>query len=57
MNFIGSQGDTLAALLELPKEKTPKAWILFAHCFTCGKDIMSAKYISAALTRNEIDRL
>ncbi|KAJ8604172.1 hypothetical protein CTAYLR_010712 [Chrysophaeum taylorii] len=53
MDFVGADGQKLAGLLELPKlfEK-PKGVALFAHCFTCGRDVMSAKYISGALTRN-----
>lgn len=38
----------LAGLLETP-EFTPKAYVLFAHCFTCGKDIAAASRISSAL--------
>jgi len=38
----------LAGLLETP-EFIPKAYVLFAHCFTCGKDIAAASRISRAL--------
>lgn len=53
VDFPGAEGQKLAGLLELPKlfEK-PLGVALFAHCFTCGRDVMSAKYISGALTRN-----
>ena len=33
-----SQGQNLAGLLETP-DQTIRAYVLFAHCFTCGKDI------------------
>ncbi len=46
--FEGSQGEQLAALLETP-DREPVATALFAHCFTCGKDIAAASRISRAL--------
>ncbi|MBX2868562.1 MAG: bifunctional alpha/beta hydrolase/OsmC family protein [Acidiferrobacterales bacterium] len=48
IEFTGSNNDKLAGLLELPEGK-PAAFALFAHCFTCGKDIASASRISRAL--------
>lgn len=48
MTFQGSQGDQLAGLLELPSV-APRAYVLFAHCFTCGKDIAAASRISREL--------
>ncbi len=48
IEFVGSGNDKLAGLLELPEGK-PSAFALFAHCFTCGKDIASASRISRAL--------
>jgi len=47
--FTGSQGEPLAARLELP-EDPPSAYALFAHCFTCGKDVLAASRIAKALT-------
>ncbi|TFD33222.1 bifunctional alpha/beta hydrolase/OsmC family protein [Cryobacterium cryoconiti] len=47
--FPGSQGSALAARLDLP-ESTPRAYALFAHCFTCSKDVLAAARISRALT-------
>ena len=38
----------LAGLLETP-ESSPHSFALFAHCFTCGKDVVSASRISRAL--------
>jgi len=38
-SFIGSKGNRLDARLERP-DATPKAFIIFAHCFTCTKDIL-----------------
>lgn len=48
IEFRGSQGMPLAARLELP-EGEPRAYALFAHCFTCGKDVVAAARISRAL--------
>lgn len=48
VTFEGSQGN-LAARLDLPEGK-PRAYALFAHCFTCSKDIFAASRIAAGLT-------
>ncbi len=48
ITFTGSQGEQLAARLDLPSG-TLRAIALFAHCFTCGKDIAAASRISAGL--------
>lgn len=48
-----SQGNTLAGLLEYPESGT-RCYALFAHCFTCGKDIAAASRISSALVKKGI---
>ena len=48
LHFEGAFGDRLAARVELPIGK-PTACALFAHCFTCGKDLKAAVRISRAL--------
>ncbi len=53
ITFPGSMGENLAARLDLPPGK-PKAYALFAHCFTCSKDIFAAKRIAAELVENGI---
>jgi uncharacterized OsmC-like protein/esterase/lipase len=45
-----SQGQTLAGLLETP-DQAVRAYVLFAHCFTCGKDIAAASRISRFLVQ------
>ena len=45
--FDGSQGK-LASALEMPAG-VPKAYALFAHCFSCSKDIKAAREVSRAL--------
>lgn len=46
--FTGSGGDLLAARLDLP-DGEPLAFALFAHCFTCSKDLAAATRISRGL--------
>lgn len=41
-------GDSLAARLDMPSS-SPIASVLFAHCFTCSKDIFAATRISQGL--------
>ncbi len=53
VSFPGASGATLAARLEAPAER-PRAYALFAHCFTCSKDTKAATYISAALAERGI---
>jgi putative redox protein len=48
VHFPGADGSRLAARLDLP-EGAPRAYALFAHCFTCSKDTLAAVRISAAL--------
>ncbi|MHC4340083.1 MAG: bifunctional alpha/beta hydrolase/OsmC family protein [Planctomycetota bacterium] len=48
IRFPNAAGQKLAARLELPAG-TPAGWALFAHCFTCSKDIAAASRISRAL--------
>jgi uncharacterized OsmC-like protein/alpha/beta superfamily hydrolase len=52
-DFPNSKGEKLAALLDLPLGK-PTAFTLFAHCFTCGKDILAAKCIAEQLTMHGV---
>src|SRR5580693_5693720 len=51
--FTGEGGHLLAAALDLP-EQEPLAYALFAHCFTCGKDVLAAKRIATALAAKGI---
>ena len=48
VTFEGADGAALAARLDRP-EGAPKAFALFAHCFTCSKDIFAAQRIAGAL--------
>ncbi len=48
VKFPGSLGHSLAARLDTPNT-FPRAWAIFAHCFTCSKDSKAAAYIARAL--------
>jgi uncharacterized OsmC-like protein/alpha/beta superfamily hydrolase len=53
LTFPGSHDAVLAGRLELP-EGEPRAYALFAHCFTCTKDIFAAGRIAEALAGHGI---
>jgi len=52
-DFVNAQGQRLAALLDMPAGE-PRAYALFAHCFTCGKDVHAARRIAQALTALDV---
>ena len=52
--FPNADGHQLAARLELPDDERPVAFALFAHCFTCSKDLKAAVRISRALSSRRI---
>ncbi len=49
ITFDNASGHQLAALLDMPAEGEPVAYVLFAHCFTCSKDYKGVVRISKAL--------
>ncbi|MCW8127409.1 alpha/beta hydrolase [Microbulbifer halophilus] len=49
VQFTGSSGDPLAGILESPAGEA-RGQVLFAPCFTCGKDVVSAARIARHLT-------
>jgi putative redox protein len=53
VTFPGSEGQKLAARLDAPDEEA-HAYALFAHCFTCGKDVFAAARIAQRLTEHRI---
>jgi uncharacterized OsmC-like protein/alpha-beta hydrolase superfamily lysophospholipase len=48
-NFTNAREERLAGLLDEPAQE-PRAYALFAHCFTCGKDLHAARRIAEGLT-------
>lgn len=53
LEFAGHSGAALAARLDLPNGPL-RAYALFAHCFTCSKDVLAARRIAASLAREGI---
>ncbi len=56
IRFPGAQGAEIAARLDTPAGP-PRAYALFAHCFTCSKDSKAAAYVSQALAGQGIATL
>ncbi len=57
VRFPNAQGQMLAGRLDLPADGKPRAYALYAHCFTCGKDVRAAVNICRALSREGIATL
>jgi putative redox protein len=53
VNFTGALGDSLAARIDRPIGPT-RGFALFAHCFTCSKDMAAARRISDGLAERGI---
>jgi putative redox protein len=53
LRFPATQGHELVARLEMPAG-APRAFALFAHCFTCSKDSKGAAFVSQALAARSI---
>jgi len=53
---IDGPSGTLSGVFELPKGE-PKAFAIFAHCFTCGKDFLPQKQITQGLADQGIATL
>ncbi len=49
-----AHGEKLSARLDLPVDGEPAAYALFAHCFTCSKNLRAVTNISRALTQRGI---
>ncbi len=49
ISFENDSGQALSGLLDLPAT-APRAYALFAHCFTCSKNLKAAKNISRSMT-------
>jgi len=54
IEFTNQDGTQLAARLDHPSKGRPDAWALFAHCFTCSKDLRAVGAISRALNRQNV---
>lgn len=54
LQFKNAGGQLLSARLENPVDKKPLAYAVFAHCFTCTKNLIAVTNISRALTAKGI---
>ncbi len=52
--FENRDGVKLAARIDLPVDSSPQSWALFAHCFTCTKNLRSIGNIVQSLIANGI---
>ncbi len=52
--FENKRGEKLSARLDFPVERHPLAYALFAHCFTCSKNLHAVRNISRALTEQGV---
>lgn len=48
VTFPGAEGNPLAGILDRPASLV-RAYALFAHCFTCSKDLKAVRWISRTL--------
>ena len=54
VTFTGANGTELSARLSLPPDGNVRACALFAHCFTCSKDLKPVVNISRAMTQQRL---
>lgn len=52
INFTNAEGQQLVGRLELPVNQHPHNFAIFAHCFTCNKNLSAVRNISRELTSN-----
>lgn len=54
VSFKDQQGENISAIIDWPLIKSRKATALFAHCFTCNKNLTAVKNISRGLIESGI---
>lgn len=52
VSFLNNKNQKLVGRLELPVDQYAHNFVIFAHCFTCNKNLSAVKNISRALTAN-----
>lgn len=52
IEFDGSQNEKLSARMDEPEEGITRGAVLFAHCFTCSKNLRAVGHISRTLTEH-----
>ena len=50
VSFKNKNNELLAGRLELPQDQKPHNFAIFAHCFTCTKNLTAIRNVSRALT-------
>lgn len=50
VSFTNKDKEQLAGRLELPLDQKPHNFVIFAHCFTCTKNLTAIKNVGRALT-------
>lgn len=50
VSFTNKDQEQLAGRLELPLNQKPHNFVIFAHCFTCTKNLTAVKNVGRALT-------
>ncbi len=50
--FTNREGQKLVGRIELPIDRHPHNMVIFAHCFTCTKNLSAVRNISKGLTMN-----
>jgi len=54
LTFKNSTGETLSGRIEIPKDGEVKAYAIFAHCFTCNKNLSAVRNIARSLNEKGI---
>ena len=57
VRFTNKKGLILAGYLDLPGSGKPDAYAIFAHCFTCSKDLKAIANINFSLAKEGIASL
>lgn len=52
ITFLNPNNEELVGRIELPINQKPHNFVIFAHCFTCNKNLSAVKNISRELTSN-----
>jgi putative redox protein len=52
ITFKNQKGNELAARLDLPDNTHPHSYAIFAHCFTCNKDLKAVANVARALNNS-----
>ena len=54
VTFTNKNGYQLAARIEIPVNQHPHSYAIFAHCFSCNKNLAAVRQISRALVQEGI---